>query len=109
MDLEQFDLTELLALSKQVEAEIPLRKKQDKALAIAELQKLALDRGFTLTELVGVSTPVTDKPGRRTPVAAKYANPADLSQQWSGRGRRPAWVVDYLAGGGDINALRIAE
>lgn len=108
MDLEQFDLAELLALSKQVEAEIPLRKKQDKALAISALEKLATDRGFTLAELVGVSPPATGKQGSRKPVVGQYANQADPSQQWSGRGRRPAWVVDYLAGGGDINNLLIA-
>lgn len=108
MDLEQFDLAELLTLSKQVESEIPLRKKQEKALAISDLEKLAIERGFTLAELVGVSPSTPEKQGRRNPVAPKYANPADSSQQWSGRGRRPAWVVDYLAGGGDINNLLIA-
>lgn len=27
----------------------------------------------------------------------KYYNPENPDQTWSGRGKRPAWVVDYLA------------
>lgn len=30
------------------------------------------------------------------PVAAKYRNPADPSQTWSGRGRQPAWFAAAL-------------
>ena len=41
-----------------------------------------------------------EKPPRvRGPVnPPKYRNPENPEQTWSGRGKRPAWVVDYLAG-----------
>ena len=32
----------------------------------------------------------------RKPAKPKYRNPADESQTWTGRGRKPLWVVDYL-------------
>jgi DNA-binding protein H-NS len=38
-------------------------------------------------------------PRSRGPVnPPKYRNPENPLQTWSGRGKRPAWVVDYLAG-----------
>ncbi|WP_341742911.1 H-NS histone family protein [Azonexus hydrophilus] len=36
---------------------------------------------------------------------AKYANPANPSETWTGRGakdKRPKWVLDYIANGGKI-------
>lgn len=36
---------------------------------------------------------------------AKYVNPADPSQTWAGRGRRPEWLRKYLEGGGSLEKL----
>ena len=38
---------------------------------------------------------------------AKYANPADQSETWSGKGRKPAWVSEYVATGKKIEDLLI--
>ena len=34
-----------------------------------------------------------------TSVAAKYRNPDDAEQTWSGRGKRPRWFNDALKAG----------
>ena len=49
------------------------------------------------------------KPARRSggKVAPKYANPADASQTWTGRGRRPIWVQAALDSGKTLNDLEI--
>jgi DNA-binding protein H-NS len=46
--------------------------------------------------------------GRRN-VSAKYRNPKDHAQRWSGRGGRPQWVADHLAAGGTMEEFTIAE
>ncbi|MDO5091639.1 MAG: H-NS histone family protein [Cardiobacteriaceae bacterium] len=38
---------------------------------------------------------------------AKYANPKDPSQTWSGFGRQPDWVKDYIDAGGNKDDLLI--
>ena len=43
----------------------------------------------------------------RANVAAKYANPADASQTWTGRGRKPKWVVELLASGKSLDDAAI--
>ncbi|MBA4351241.1 MAG: transcriptional regulator, partial [Rhodobacter sp.] len=50
--------------------------------------------GFSLAELTG-----TVAPRKRAPATAKYANPADASDTWSGRGRKPRWFAEALAKG----------
>ncbi|QLG87676.1 H-NS histone family protein [Chitinibacter bivalviorum] len=35
----------------------------------------------------------------------KYRNPNDPSQTWTGRGRQPAWIQDWVANGGTLEEL----
>ena len=39
------------------------------------------------------------KPSTKQAVAAKYRNPADASQTWAGRGKRPLWLNAALKAG----------
>jgi DNA-binding protein H-NS len=50
----------------------------------------------------------TDDDGRRH-VRAKYRNPRDHAQRWSGRGGKPQWVLDHLAAEGTMEELLIPE
>ena len=63
---------------------------------------MARKMGYSLAELTGMSGA---KP--RKAVAAKYANPADPSQTWTGRGRKPKWVEAALAEGKSLDDLAI--
>jgi len=40
-------------------------------------------------------------------VEAKYKNPNDVSQTWTGRGRKPAWVQAQLDEGFSLEDLAI--
>jgi DNA-binding protein H-NS len=52
----------------------------------------------------------SEVPRRQYPkVLAKYRNPNDPSQTWSGRGKTPRWIHEILEAGEDIEDLRIAE
>ena len=44
---------------------------------------------------------------RRGTVAAKYRNPDNLTETWSGRGRKPRWVKEQLASGKSLESLLI--
>jgi DNA-binding protein H-NS len=55
-----------------------------------------------LAELTGI--PVTRK---RSPAVAKYANPANPSDTWSGRGRKPRWFDAALKSGKKPDDLAI--
>lgn len=69
---------------------------------LAELEEKARAMGFSLAELTGVSAI-----RKRTPSTAKYANPADKADTWSGRGRKPRWFIEALAKGKKPDDLAI--
>lgn len=94
MDLNALSLRELKDLQNQIAKAIAGYEDRKKKEALAELEERAREMGFTLAELTGVQ--VTRK---RAPASAKYANPANPSDTWSGRGRKPRWFAEALAEG----------
>ena len=48
-----------------------------------------------------------DKAEKSGRVAAVYANPENAGQTWTGRGRKPAWVVEALTKGKTLTDLEI--
>src|SRR6218665_1120527 len=106
VDISSLSLPQLYQLQKDLDREIARRKVEDKQKAIADLQKLAAERGFSLTELLGADA-AGKRGGKRGPVAAQFRNPTNPEQTWGGRGRKPQWVADHLSTGGSIDALRV--
>ncbi len=94
IDLNALSLKELKDLQSQVAKAIASFQDRQKKAALAELEEIARAKGFSLAELTGAPAP-----RKRSVGAAKYANPADRSDTWSGRGRKPRWVIDALANG----------
>lgn len=90
-------LQELLAQKEALEREIDLRKKQDRADAIAKVRALMDEYGLTVADL---SSRGVSKPAGK--VAAKYRHPA-TGDTWSGRGLQPNWLKKELAAGRKID------
>ena len=95
MDLEQFSLDELKALQNEVAVAIFNSEKKRKAETLAELEALAHAKGFSLKELLDNSNGKSTKKS----VAPKYADPAKPENTWTGRGRKPKWLVTALENG----------
>lgn len=86
----QADVTEAL---RQTEADARKKAKAD-ALSLIEAA------GFTADELFGDKAP---KP--RVERQVRYRN--DKGNEWTGRGKRPEWVNEFVASGGDLEAIKI--
>lgn len=94
VNLDDLSLKELKDLQNSVAKAIGNFQDRHRRAALAEIEELARAKGFTLSELAGLSAP-----RKRAPAVAKYANPADRSDTWSGRGRKPRWFVAALNSG----------
>ncbi len=70
------------------------------------INKILTDEGLTMEAVFG------NRRGRgkavKYKVKPKYRNPADPSQQWTGRGLKPRWFVAALAAGKKEKDLLIA-
>lgn len=102
MDLENLALAELKELRGRVDRAISSFEERKKKEAAKQLEEKARELGYSLSELVGLTA---EK--KRKPVAPKYANPADATQTWSGRGRKPLWVQAALDAGKSLDDLKI--
>jgi len=107
IDLETMPLPELRTLRVQIEAEIRRRGSATQRL-IKRVQKLAADQGLSLNELLTVAGGADEAPTvSRSGTAIKYRNPVNPAQGWTGHGRKPGWVIDYLANGGSLDKLAV--
>lgn len=94
---------------------LDLRANVDKALKDAEVRErrealkaaelAAAEFGFSLAELSAEAKARVASKQSKTP--AKYRNPSNPEETWSGRGRKPRWVHEALTSGADITDLEI--
>lgn len=103
IDLNSLSLKELKDLQSQVARAISSFEDRRKKEALAELEDAARRMGFTLSELTA-SAPQRKS---RTVAAPKYANPANPSETWTGRGRKPKWMEAALKAGRSPDDLLI--
>ncbi|MGQ0564611.1 MAG: H-NS histone family protein [Gemmobacter sp.] len=96
MDINVNDLSlkELKDMQSQIARAIATFEDRRKKVALAELEEVARAKGFSLSELTGA--PVSR---RSSTSVAKYANPANHADTWSGRGRKPRWFINAMAAG----------
>ena len=102
IDVNSLSLKELKDLQSQVAKTISGYEDRRKREALAELEEKAKAMGFSLAELTGVTAT-----RKRTPSVARYANPANKADTWSGRGRKPRWFSEALAKGKKPDDLAI--
>lgn len=100
IELDALNLSELRDLRNKVERAINSYEDRRRKEALAAVESAAREHGFNLNELTGLKA-------AKARVAAKYANPADSEQTWSGRGRKPRWVQEHLDSGKAIEDLEI--
>jgi DNA-binding protein H-NS len=108
MDLATMPLAELRRLKSKVEAEIRRRSDSARRDLLKKVQKMAADEGLSLSDLLGGASAAEEKPApvrrkakapakKNGPLPIKYHHPEKPGVGWSGRGRKPQWVLDWLA------------
>ncbi|UPJ60683.1 H-NS histone family protein [Bradyrhizobium sp. 192] len=108
LEFESMSLDDLWSLHEEISGILSDRIKAEKH----ELEKrlAALGGGTTvLADLGSTSLSLTEKPRRKYPrVLPKYRNP-QTAETWSGRGKRPRWLVAAMKSGKRIEEFRIGE
>lgn len=103
IDLRSMSLKDLKKLKTDVEKAVLSAEKNALQEARKAAETAAAKFGFSLDEVTGGK----GRGAKRAKAAAKYRNPANPDQTWSGRGRKPAWIHEALSKGADITDLEI--
>jgi DNA-binding protein H-NS len=104
MDLSTLTIVQLRDLQQQIPVELKRREVQDKANILNEVRAFAKARGFALEELVGKEAKIKAPTGK---VKVKYRHPENATLEWTGRGRQPKWVAEWLTNGGTLDLLTV--
>lgn len=96
LDLTKYSLSQLRALEVQVIEELKTRHYLSVSKAREQILHIARNAGISEKQLLTLKNPKTSKQGE---TQVKYRNPEDPAQQWSGRGRQPAWIKAWISSG----------
>jgi DNA-binding protein H-NS len=101
VDLDKMSYSELQKLSKDVAKALSTYEDRRRREALAEMQEVARKHGVDMSEVLGAPR------GKGSKSPAKYRNPDDPEQTWTGRGRKPNWVNSALNSGKSLEDLSI--
>ena len=112
MNLNNLNLGQLRSLEQQVNEEIQDREKEEIVHAREQIFAIARSVGIPLKDLIGVGVQGQKKTigaAVRGKVAMRFRHPEHAELMWTGRGIKPRWVVTWIADGGTLDQLRIAD
>jgi DNA-binding protein H-NS len=92
MNLEMLSPAELKALIANAQSQMQVAHANHVQDVREKIERLLKSSGLTLVEVY----PTRGAKGPKSVVAPKYRNPANATQTWSGRGKRPLWFVQAL-------------
>ena len=105
MDLSNMSVGDLRNLQEQIKQEMKKREVQEVQKAREQILAIAQSVGVPLKDLLATGGRGSATKGNS--VAVRYRHPDNASQQWTGRGRQPKWVKEWVEGGKSIDQLRV--
>lgn len=103
-DLTNAPLKDLLTLQAKLNKAIEIRRETERAEVFKKIHALASESGFDLNELLGTTAKIK-KPKSSSTI--QYVNPNNPSEGWTGKGRKPNWLVALLASGKELKDFAI--
>ncbi|MEM8579172.1 MAG: H-NS histone family protein [Pseudomonadota bacterium] len=104
IDLDKMSKKELEQLIVDAKAAMGRAADRERLEAREAAEKVAAEYGFSLSELASGKT--ARKKASATG-SAKYANPENPMQTWTGKGRQPTWYKDAVAAGTPPEAMEV--
>ena len=101
IDLENLNVDELRAITENAQQLIAKKQHQRLYDAYMQFEKIAEDSNATIEEILKAGEKLEKKR------SIKYRNTDDHSETWTGRGRKPTWLVEALAAGRSIEDFAI--
>jgi DNA-binding protein H-NS len=104
--VERLPLRSLLDLQDKLGSAISKAKDRERHEVKEEMIRLAAKRGFSVKEVLGPQFAKRSHHAHKIPRPAKFMNPEDSTQTWTGQGRKPNWMVAKIAKGATLEQFR---
>lgn len=101
IDLENLDVDQLRAITENAQQLIAQKQHQRLYDAYMQFEKIAEESNSSIEEILKAGEKLEKKR------SIKYRNTENSEETWTGRGRKPTWLVDALAAGRDLNDFAI--
>lgn len=99
--IKTLNLQELVEAQAEIQDIITEKQDEEKERLREAFEQMASQSGLSVEDILGIVTTAPtntkQKKSKKPPVEPKYRNPEDENETWSGRGRHPIWVQDFLA------------
>jgi DNA-binding protein H-NS len=100
-ELERMSLRELQELELKVKKARATAQDRSRTDLRKKIETMVADAGFKMGDIFG------GRGGKGRTVAAKYVNPDDPSETWTGRGRKPRWLNAKIQEGAKLERFLI--
>lgn len=104
VNVDKMSLKDLQDLDVALDHAIAGVKDRDRAELKAKIETMLASHGLSLSDLYGTGSAARGRGGKSS---AKYANPDNRSQTWTGRGRKPNWLNARLKKGAKVEDFAI--
>lgn len=106
INVDKLSLKDLVDLEAKVKKAIAVARDRERAELKKKVADLAETHGFSVSELFGATRGRPAGKGKSIGVA-KYANPENRADTWTGRGRKPNWLLERLKKGAKLSDFEI--
>jgi DNA-binding protein H-NS len=100
-DIDRMTFKELQDLELKIKRAKSTAQEKTRTDLKDKVEAMVAAAGFKMSDLFG------GRGGKGRKVAAKYVNPDDPTETWTGRGRKPRWLAAKLKGGDRIEKFLI--
>lgn len=97
LDLSALSVSQLTLLQQELDKQKASARERERQAVKDQVIGVLEAAGFTVADLPSLFPPPARGPARSR---VMYRNPTKPKLTWTGKGRRPAWVAEYLAGEG---------
>jgi DNA-binding protein H-NS len=107
INVDKMSLKDLVDLESKVKKAIAAARDRERSELKKKMAEMAETHGFSVSELFGGARGVRGAGKGKSIGLAKFANPENKSDTWTGRGRKPNWLVERLKKGAKLADFEI--
>ena len=100
-DIDRMSFKELQEFELKIKKAKSAAQEKSRSDLRQKVEAMVASAGFKLSDLFG------GRGGKGRKVAAKYVNPDDPGETWTGRGRKPRWLAAKMKDGERIDKFLI--